>query len=142
MLLNQKIQALIVDDDPLTNAFNKALLSRNDSFDDIVTITSGEDALQFLKNQLATTGSIPDVILVDVYMPNMDGFEFIEKLDHFLFKHEKEKEIEVNILSSTSIEEDILKFVQSSLANKFILKPLNDIKLEELIKRIETRRWN
>lgn len=142
MLLNKKIQALIIDDDPLTNAFNKELLSHSDSFDNVVAITSGEDALLFLKNQLTTTGLIPDVILVDVYMPKMNGFEFIEKLDHFLLEHDKEEAIEVNILSSTSIEEDIVKFVQSSLASKFILKPLNGEKLDLLIKRIEARRWN
>jgi response regulator of citrate/malate metabolism len=143
MTVRNGIQALIIDDDPLTNAFNKELLSCNDAFDDVVAITNGADALNFVKHQLETTGSVPGLILVDVYMPKMNGFEFIEELDRFLLKHSKEECTEVNILSSTSIEEDIVKFVESNLATKFILKPLNRVKLDRLMERLEARRlWN
>ena len=141
MPLRNKIQALIIDDDPLTNAFNKELLSGNDDFDNIVAISNGPEALNFVKNQLKTTGSVPDLILVDVYMPKMNGFEFIEELDQFLLAHKKEESVEVNILSSTSIEEDIVKFVQTNLAAKFILKPLNREKLEHLVQRVEARQY-
>lgn len=73
---------LLVDDDKDCNFFHQRLISKMDCVEKVYTVGDGQEALNFLQS----TESInkPDIIFLDLNMPHMNGWEFIdayEKLD-------------------------------------------------------------
>jgi DNA-binding NarL/FixJ family response regulator len=68
-LMTECIQVLIVDDQPRARKSLKALLSTWPAFQKVEEVASGQEAVQLVKE------SQPDVILMDICMPNMDGLQ-------------------------------------------------------------------
>ncbi|HXH17912.1 MAG TPA: response regulator [Chitinophagales bacterium] len=123
---------LLVDDDAVTNFLNEDLLRQMKIADSIYTTRNGAEALSFLTKNCAKKHprECPDLVLLDISMPVMDGFEFLEefeKMDGF------EKNIHVVILSSSDDEKDI-KRAKGYKISGYICKPLTEKKLLELLK--------
>ena len=109
---NRKPTLLIVDDssDIIANLFD--ILKDEYS---IKIATSGEKALEFFQK-----GNTTDLILLDVIMPNMDGFEVCAKLK----KYEKTKQIPIIFLTALEDEHDIIKGLELGAVD-YIPKPYN-----------------
>ncbi len=106
--MNEKI--LVVDDDPVMARGIHRILS--DSYSSFM-VTSGRDALEYLKKFKA------DLILLDVNMPEMDGFETFDQIRHM----EGCSEIPVIFLTSTEKDEIEIRCLEVG-ANDFIKKPV------------------
>ncbi len=74
----------------------------------------------------------PDLIIVDVKMPEMDGFEFLEKYEGKFYNEFKDTKIAV--VTSSHREYDKMKAAQYPSVNLFINKPLDEVKLNYLFK--------
>lgn len=85
------------------------------------------NALSALK---MTVDIIPDLILCDVFMPEMDGYEFLDKIK----EHKATENIPVIILSAGADKANIEKG-RNSGAVDFIIKPYNSLELLTLIKK-------
>lgn len=113
---------LLVDDDSTFQFLGKSLLSRMGVSQERVQIASnGQQAIDLFDAYLAGTKDLPDVILLDLNMPVMDGFEFLKafaRLDH----PGKEK-IKVVIVSSSNNSEDVRRAKELG-ASAYITKPL------------------
>lgn len=76
---------LLIDDDSSSNFFHTRLLTKKTDFtENVMTALDGKEGLELLKNVKANGGETPDVIFLDINMPVMDGWEFLqeyEKLD-------------------------------------------------------------
>ena len=74
---------MLVDDSELDNFINQKLLEAHHFARKIYVVTSGKSAFEFLKNLLLiedpTDATFPSVIFVDINMPIMDGFQFIDQ---------------------------------------------------------------
>lgn len=90
----------------------------------------GKEALDFLRDTKDV--SCPDLILLDLNMPGMNGFEFLEEMK----KDERFKAIPVIVLTTSTAEKDILKSYMLH-ANCFITKPVGYKELVEAVKGIE-----
>lgn len=132
MEADSPINVLLVDDDRLTNTFHQEILKRIDRVNSVDAVDSGKKALLFLTERIRNNIKIPELILVDIYMPEMSGFEFMESLEQVLDTNELKSQTMVNVLSSTQSKRDIERFVHSTLAVKFISKPLTKDKLESV----------
>ena len=89
----------------------------------------GQEAMDKLENDLLEN-KLPDLILLDINLPKMNGHEVLEKLK----KNDDLKHIPVIILSTSSSEMDILKSYNNH-ANCFITKP---VEIDEFVKAIES----
>lgn len=69
---------LLVDDDNIFNFLNTKLLRQSGIADEIHTALNGKEALDLLNNYYTGAFALPDVILLDLNMPVMDGFAFLE----------------------------------------------------------------
>ncbi|MEM9637338.1 MAG: response regulator [Pseudomonadota bacterium] len=72
-------KVLLVDDDKVTNLMHSRLIKRTGLIAQVDVVTDGVAALEHLQGIDAAGEPLPELILLDINMPRMDGFEFLEK---------------------------------------------------------------
>lgn len=87
----------IIDDDPITVFGIKKMLNNIGASDHIVSYANGKEALDELKEWMEEGKAIPDVIFLDINMPIMDGWQFLEEFIRLPI----EKKIRINIVTSS-----------------------------------------
>jgi CheY-like chemotaxis protein len=111
---------MLVDDNSMDNMVNGQLITSSGFAKKINTFDSGTAMLEFLKS--ASHEELPEVIFLDIIMPGMDGFQFLEafeKLDESILKKCK-----VVMLSSSDSFKDLNRANKNKLVRKFLNKPL------------------
>lgn len=131
--MNQTI--LCVDDDPITLMLYKKVIIKAEFGTTILFAQNGEEALDLLKaasssENLSGTKQIPDIIFLDLNMPVMNGWDFLEHFSNEFYP--KFSGIKVVILSSTIDPSDYLKAKQYEAVTHFLSKPLTVEMLLEL----------
>jgi CheY-like chemotaxis protein len=123
---------LIIDDSDMDNYISRQLLERGRIADEITTKTSAMDALQYLDELQRTSKYFPEVILLDINMPGMDGFEFLKAFAHY--PRNRVDKCCIIILSSSSDPKDIHKAKRSRFVKNYFIKPLTSDKIETISK--------
>ena len=124
------LQILIIDDDEINNFIASRLIDKIPVKTKINTRLNGLEGLNYIKSNLETQENLPDIIFLDINMPIMNGWEFLEEFEHI--KNTIDKDVYVNMLSSSVYNDDITKAKTYSTVNRFISKPLTVEKIKEL----------
>ena len=122
--VNKKKRLLLVDDDEIH--LITAELFLKDEYE-VYKTRSGNEALEYLNNN----ESLPDIILLDIIMPNMDGWEVFKRVK----KTDKLKNIPVMFLTSIMGENEKKRARKIGIAG-FIVKPFNMTDLKNRIKEV------
>jgi CheY-like chemotaxis protein len=115
----------IIDDDKIFTFVLKKIIEKNNHFKQVVDFKNGEDVLEILSSK----SDSPDIILLDINMPVIDGWQFLERLEDLPNK----KEYKIFIMSSSIDKNDIEKSKTYSTVKDFISKPINEEKLRRII---------
>lgn len=118
---------MLIDDNEIDLKINAKLINLEKLFDEIIICQSGEDALDYLNKYLPIPDRLPDFILLDIQMPEMDGFEFLEHYKTF------PKKCAVAMLSSTLDFGDIKRAEANPYVVKLLKKPLSVSELANLL---------
>lgn len=113
----------IVDDDPIHQQIAQIMIERQGISEKIRTFSDAEDVLNCLKENRAQIAEIPDVILLDLNMPVMDGWDFLE--EYALFYKELPKDIRVYVLTSSIDDKDRERVNAYSFVAGYLTKPLS-----------------
>jgi CheY-like chemotaxis protein len=126
---------LLIDDDEINNYLNTVVIQDIDLAKEIIAFTKATDGLQFLKNTSFPSGNkkLPSLILLDVNMPEMDGWDFLS--EYAKLPDEVKKQIVLVMLSSSSHKDDIEKAKKIREVSDYISKPLTEETLNHIIKR-------
>ena len=124
-----KQNILLIDDDQVFNFLSTKVLQRMGVTEGIHTATNGRDALDLIKDSF-TDKNFPDIIFLDINMPNVDGFVFLYEFEKF--NELVRNKCKVIILSSSDNKRDIDKIVNNNHVIKFITKPLTEVALDEI----------
>jgi CheY-like chemotaxis protein len=120
---------LLIDDSYVDNLINSKIIESLHFADEVKIINSPFEAINYLKDA-AQTGELPDVIFLDIRMPAMNGFEFMNKLEPI--KHLLPSNLKIYMLSSSLDPSDLRKVKENNLVTNFIGKPLTARALEEI----------
>ena len=119
----------IIDDDNIFVFVLKKILEKNENFDQVLDFKNGEEVLDILSDK---NNAFPNVILLDINMPVIDGWQFLEQIE----KLPNKEKLNVFIMSSSIDANDIEKSKSFSTVKDFISKPINNEKLNKLIESI------
>ena len=122
--------ACIIDDDQVYVFGLKKLIEFSNFCKNVMVFANGEEGLKYLTPLVANAEMLPDVILLDINMPVMDGWEFLEEF--IKIKHKLAKNITIYMVSSSIQQSDIDRAKACTEVSDYIVKP---IKLDDL-KRI------
>ncbi|MFD0750713.1 response regulator [Mucilaginibacter calamicampi] len=116
---------LLIDDNYIDNFVTSRLLENCNFADSIIISQSSSEAIEDLRDGKVA----PDVIFLDLRMPVMDGFEFLQEYD----KLEIEKNgVKIFMLSSSLDPTDLRRSLANKYVTQFLHKPLTKKILEEL----------
>jgi len=118
--MNAIKKVCIIDDDPIFVYGGKILLNRTQFCDEVVVFTNGLDAFDYISTLSLDSDSLPDVILLDINMPVMNGWEFLEVYSAL----QCATKIPIFIVSSSVDPSDIDKASTFKSVYSFISKPL------------------
>jgi len=123
---------LLVDDDDYTNLYNEIIIKKLDICNEIKVFQNGKEALDFLNPEDANDVSKqPELILLDINMPIMNGWEFLEQYGKKM--GERKSETLIAMLTSSINKEDRENAFKSGMVKEFISKPLLEKNIEEII---------
>jgi CheY-like chemotaxis protein len=124
----------VIDDDTIYQIIVNKIIQRSEMFSAVSSFKNGRIAIDALQETLDKDTALPDIILLDINMPIMDGWEFMEEMA--LMKSKFNKQITVYIVSSSiSIEDknrsktyaDILGYLSKPVTiNDLVLIASND----------------
>ncbi len=126
------IKILLLDDDELANELVVFILELAD-IKDYHICTSGVKALEYLK-MCSSENNFPDVIFVDINMPGMNGFEFIEHYERDY--RERSPESRVILLTNSVLANEKKQAMQHESVHGFWNKPLTHERLKKLVDSI------
>jgi two-component system response regulator len=132
MMVNSAV-ILLVEDDPADVELTQYTIAKSKILVDLQVVGDGVEALAFLRREgKYTDAPRPDLILLDLNMPRMDGRTFLSEMraDHTL------KVLPVVVLTTSPTEEDIFKSYQLG-ANCYITKPVGLPEFAKVISAIE-----
>ena len=109
----------IVDDDAIFVHLLKKIVSKIDNFKEIKHLKNGYEALCNLKLLDSENAKFPDVIFLDLNMPILDGWQFLDELEKLPFKNR----LTIYIVSSTIDNNEIKNYKNYSSVKNFISKP-------------------
>ncbi|WP_298317737.1 response regulator [uncultured Aquimarina sp.] len=121
--------ACVIDDDPIFVFGIKKVMQLINFCEGIMVFKNGQDALNNLRAIISAKEKLPDVILLDLNMPILDGWQF---LDEFV-KIPCEKEILIYVVSSSVDPEDVLRAKSFEGVSDYIVKPISVAKLKEVL---------
>lgn len=119
----------IIDDDPIYQIIMKKIIAKSGLFSSLISFTNGKDAIIALKNNISNQTDFPDIILLDIEMPILDGWGFMDEMA--ILKSQINTEIKIYISSSSIALEDKERAKNNSGILGYLSKPVS---LDDIIK--------
>lgn len=117
---------LSVDDDFPTNLYTQLVLKESNMAENIIIKSSAKQVLSYLFEE---ENPMPEIFLMDLHMPLMDGWELLEAIEK---KNDARiKDMKIFMLTSSAIVDDLDRAKNHSLINGILMKPLEPTKLLE-----------
>ena len=113
---------VVIDDNPTDHYIMQRLLHNNYNCKQTTYTFDGRLVLDYLEEN-KETGKLPDVIFLDLDMPQLTGWEFLDELENF--KSEAVKNVQVHIMSSSIRSADVFHSKKYACVNSFMTKPLS-----------------
>ena len=126
-----KDSVCIIDDDHIFIYGVKRLMEETSFCDDLIVYQNGQDALNELKGKASQGEDLPAIIFLDLNMPMMTGWEF---LDEYLQIEDRDPTVsKIYIVSSSIDPKDLLRIKDYNVIKNYILKPVTTDDLENII---------
>lgn len=126
-------QVCIIDDDPIYIYTFTRMLREQNLFEDFLIFQDPEEAFDAIKNRCDSNEELPPIIFLDLNMPIMDGWDFLDSLRNLQNYHEQK--VCLFIVSSSSAATDLEKAKNYSFVKKYLIKPAATDQIKEIIEQ-------
>ncbi|HWD86921.1 MAG TPA: response regulator [Mucilaginibacter sp.] len=120
-----------IDDCRLDQFILRKLLNRYGFPFEVNCVDTSEEALVELKRQCLRRENLPDIILLDIYNPYLDAWNFLDRIQALY--PILAKPVEVFVLSASKYPTDVERLKQYGFVKAYILKPITKEALQQLI---------
>lgn len=132
--MNQVKTLTLIDDDDIFVFLTKKVVEQTKLVDLIKVFGNGLDAINYLKENKYNVEVLPEIILLDLSMPIMNGWQFLEEFTKL--NPSIGKKITIYICSSSISHDDITRAKAINEVSDYIIKPITKDKLIDLIKTL------
>ena len=129
-------KVFVVDDDTLYTYGIKRLLHKRDPESDVRTFENGEEALNSITRMYEQGQELPGVILLDLNMPKMNGWEFLRGFEEL--RSQSDKDVQVFVISSQAHrkDEEVYRVEWDQKVSEFIQKPVDAEAIINLMEQV------
>ena len=122
---------MIIDDNTIDLYISSRLITKNYFAKTVLEYSDAKEALKYLQENQDKIAELPQVIFVDIYMPLMSGFEFLEAYDKLPLSFKNN--CKTYIISSTIDDDDIARAQRDKNVVSFQVKPINKEFLDRIV---------
>jgi CheY-like chemotaxis protein len=124
---------MLIDDSSNDNFFHERTIVKSGSADRVISMESGTDALEYLRSQNKKNGPYPELIFLDINMPGMNGWDFLEEYN--TLDPEVRNSVIVIMLTTSDNPDDKMKAMALNGVSDFKTKPLTRSMLDEIFEK-------
>ena len=126
----EKVTVLIVEDDPVSSFLAQNVLKLIGLDKQLYTAKNGKEALEIFNRCFCGEIGMPDLILLDLKMPVMDGFQFIQAYQKLQFLH---KEKVLIVVTTSSVDDHDIDRAEELGIKYYLEKPISEVVLKSII---------
>ena len=119
---------MLIDDDKYTNQYHQIIIDETEMCNETIVFQYADEALEWLKN--LNEQEFPTAIFLDINMPRMNGFEFLEEYENTF----PDKNLPIIVMLTTSLNSSDQQISKKYKIHDFMNKPLD----ENMIHRLDT----
>ena len=124
------ISIFLIDDDPIYLTLARKIISSADERYQITEFMKADEAIDFLADNLRNAHLLPDIIFVDLSMPVMDGWSFLDQYE--IIADGMSKAVDLYIVTSSISMKDVNRSKNYDVVKDFFVKPIDVQKMRDL----------
>ena len=134
-----KSNILLVDDDEVYLFLMNKIIKELTTELKVTSLLDGEEAIEYLSKCTDKNIDAPEVIFLDINMPFLDGWGFLEEFKKL--KPKIQNNVNIYMVSSSNMQHDIEKASEFEELTGYVVKPLKEDKLVEIFTNIYADNW-
>jgi CheY-like chemotaxis protein len=124
----------IIDDDQVYQLVMRRAIEQSGVVKDVLQFYDGEEAINYFKEKQQSPESLPQLILLDINMPYMDGWQFLDEFIKIPFSDDYKRII--YIVSSSSTTEDLNKARGYETISGYFIKPVTKDMVDQMMQSL------
>ena len=125
----------LIDDDEVYQFIFQRQVEISNLARQVLIFPNGQKGFDYLKKALKDPDTLPEYIFLDINMPIMDGWQFLEEFS--AIKNQFSKQINIYLVTSSIDERDIEKANKFSDVKEYLIKPISEEKILEVFERVD-----
>lgn len=129
--MKKLLSLCFIDDDPIYQYMIKRMISKDHQVSKMWNFLDGEEGINYFASHYMETENIPDIIFLDINMPIIDGWQFLEEFS--VIKPKINKPVTIYMVTSSTDPEDIQQANNIKEVAGYLVKPFDSAKLKEIL---------
>lgn len=128
-------KVVLIDDNPIDHYIMRTMLYKNEACEQATYAFDGSMIIEYMEENKGEPKKLPDVIFLDLTMPDFSGWEFLEKFDKL--QNSLNKHVDLYVMTSSVRESDKERSTKYGCVSSFISKPLSKQALNSICQQAD-----